>query len=71
MKYVVQKKMIGDVYVVLFSDGSQRWFDAIQLCCDWMKMDNAAFHRLYGFNFNPCDYGDLYERCRKLVYAND
>lgn len=71
MVSVVQETMIGDVYVVLYSDGSQRWFDAVQLGCEWLTMDKAAFYRLYGFSFNPLKYEGLYERCRKRVQAHD
>lgn len=69
MVSVVQETMIGDVYVVLYSDGSQKYFDAVALGCAWLRMSNDVFYDIYGFNFNPHKYGDLYERCRKLVHG--
>lgn len=34
----------------------------------WFKTDNDAFFKLYGFNFNPSEYEDLYEIARRDVY---
>lgn len=68
-KYVVLAFLSGDVYFVIFSDGSKKAFDAVELGCDWFRMSNDAFFEIYGFNFNPHEYAGLYERCRKLVYG--
>jgi hypothetical protein len=34
----------------------------------WFKTDNDTFFKLYGFNFNPHEYEDLYEIARRDVY---
>ena len=34
----------------------------------WLKMSNDTFFDLYGFNFNPHNYPELYEIARKKVF---
>ena len=69
MKYVISERMFGNVYVVTYSDGSKKYYDAVALGCEWFRMSNDVFYDIYGFNFNPHKYGDLYDRCRKLVHG--
>lgn len=35
----------------------------------WFSMNNDAFYRLYGFNFNPYKYPGLYELARERVHG--
>lgn len=35
----------------------------------WFKTSNDGFYKLYGFNFNPFDYPNLYEIARKIVHG--
>lgn len=37
----------------------------------WFKTDNDTFFKLYGFNFNPNEYEDLYEIARRDVYPEE
>jgi hypothetical protein len=37
----------------------------------WFKIDNDVFFDLYGFNFNPHEYEDLYEIARRDVYPEE
>lgn len=37
----------------------------------WFKTDNDTFFDLYGFNFNPHEYEDLYEIARRDVYPEE
>lgn len=37
----------------------------------WFKIDNDTFFDLYGFNFNPNEYEDLYEIARRDVYPEE
>ena len=37
---------------------------------EWFKMSNDTFYELYGFNFNPHNYPNLYEIARERVYGN-
>lgn len=66
--YVVSQLMVDRTLVVRMSDGTVRTYDAVQLGCEWFKMSNDMFYEVYGFNFNPHQYG-LYEHCRKLVHG--
>ena len=67
--YATSQKIVGDkILLVTFSDGSKKQYDAVALGCQWFKMSNDCFFNLYGFNFNPSQFG-LYEICRKLVYG--
>lgn len=36
---------------------------------EWFRMSNDAFYELYGFNFNPHKYPNLYEEARNRVYS--
>ena len=67
MAYEIGQKLVGKVLTVTFSDGSVKWYDAIELGCAWFRMSNDSFYETYGFNFNPHKFG-LYDYCRKLVY---
>ena len=68
--YEIGQKLVGNVLSVTFSDGSVKWYDAIELGCAWFRMSNDAFYETYGFNFNPHRWG-LYDYCRKMVYKNE
>lgn len=35
----------------------------------WFKMSNDAFFAIYGFNFNPHKYPNLYNIVRKELYG--
>jgi hypothetical protein len=37
----------------------------------WFEIDNDVFFDLYGFNFNPHEYEDLYEIARRDVYPEE
>jgi hypothetical protein len=37
----------------------------------WFNTDNDVFFDLYGFNFNPHEYEDLYEIARRDVYPEE
>jgi hypothetical protein len=37
----------------------------------WFKTDNDEFFDLYGFNFNPHEYEDLFEIARRDVYPEE
>lgn len=37
----------------------------------WFNTDNDTFFDLYGFNFNPHEYEDLYEIARRDVYPEE
>ena len=37
----------------------------------WFNTDNDEFFDLYGFNFNPHEYEDLYEIARRDVYPEE
>lgn len=37
----------------------------------WFEIDNDVFFDLYGFNFNPNEYEDLYEIARRDVYPEE
>ena len=37
-------------------------------CLLWFKTSNDSFYRIYGFNFNPHKYHNLYEIVRKKLY---
>ena len=64
--YETAQTVVNDLLIVSFSDGSTKTFDALKLTREWLEMSNDVFYRIYGFNFNPHEYG-LYERCRKLT----
>lgn len=66
--FAVEQKLLKETLFVTFSDGTVKTYDAIKLGCQWFTMSNDEFHRVYGFNFVPYQYG-LYERCRKIVYG--
>lgn len=36
---------------------------------EWFTMSNDTFYALYGFNFNPHNYPNLYEEARNRVYG--
>lgn len=54
---------------VTFSDGSKKYYDALELTVQWFKMSNDSFYEKYGFNFNPHEHDALYEKGRKIVYG--
>ena len=62
----IGQRVIGRALFIKFSDGTMKMFDAIDLGCQWFKMTNEAFYNMYGFNYNPHEFG-LYESCRKIV----
>ena len=66
--YEVGQVVVGNTLIVKFSNGTIKHYDAIQLGCEWFKMSNDTFYSMYGFNFNPHEWG-LYEKCRKLVHG--
>lgn len=37
----------------------------------WFNTDNDTFFDLYGFNFNPHEYEDLYEIAQRDVYSEE
>lgn len=37
---------------------------------EWFSMSNDTFFDLYGFNFNPHNYPNLYEEARERYYGN-
>lgn len=37
----------------------------------WFNTNNDVFFDLYGFNFNPHEYEDLYEIARRDVYPEE
>lgn len=67
--FAISQQVLSDILFVNFSDGSIKTYDAVKLGCEWFRMSNDAFFSIYGFNFNPSQYG-LYDRCRKIVYGN-
>ena len=64
---VNQRVLFGTLYV-LYSDGSIKHFDAVEVGCNWFKMSNDAFYNVYGFNFNPHEH-HLYNQCKRIVYG--
>lgn len=38
---------------------------------EWFRMSNDDFYDLYGFNFNPHNYPNLYEQARERVYGSN
>lgn len=67
--FVTRQRLVGNTLFVKYSDGSVKTYDAVKLGCKWFQMSNDAFFRIYGFNFNPCEYAGLYEKCRKIVHG--
>lgn len=45
--------------------------DSLEWAILWFQMSNDAFANIYGFNFNPHKYPNLYEIARKEVYGNE
>ena len=68
--YVTDKRYIRGRLYVRFSNGHLKSYDAIELGCEWLQMSNDAFYKLYGFNFNPHEYG-IYNTCRRRLYGRD
>lgn len=71
IKYVVSQKVILDTLMVTFSDGSVKEYNALEMAVQWFKMSNDCFYDMYGFNFNPHKWGNLYIRARRIVYPNE
>lgn len=67
-RHAVSQKCFDGILFVTWSDGKVSTYDAVELGCEWFKMSNDAFYKLYGFNFNPHEFSGLYEHCRNLVY---
>lgn len=36
---------------------------------EWLSMTNDTFYDLYGFNFNPHKYPNLYEEARQRLWG--
>ena len=70
IKYAVSQGILLNTLQVKFSDGSVKYYNALDMAVQWFKMSNDCFYDLYGFNFNPHDYPGLYERARRIVYPN-
>lgn len=64
--FAVEQKLRKETLFVTFSDRTVKTYDAIELGCQWLTMSDDYFYRLYGFIFDPRQYG-LYERCQQIV----
>lgn len=51
--------------------GRYRGYYKWDLAKAWFQMTNDDFFNLYGFSFNPHDYGSLYFEVRKFIYGNE
>ena len=71
IKYAVSQQVCLGILTVKFSDGSIKHYDALKMAVEWFKMSNDCFYDIYGFSFNPHNWGNLYERARKIVYPDD
>lgn len=71
IKYAVSQNVFLNTLTVKFSDGSVKYYDALKMAVQWFKMSNDGFYCRYGFNFNPHEWGNLYERARRIVYPNE
>lgn len=69
-KYAVSQNVARNILTVKFSDGSAKYYDALDVAIQWMKMTNDEFFRAYGFNFNPHEWGNLYDMARKALYMS-
>lgn len=70
VKYAVSQNVAQSILTVKFSDGSTKYHDALDAAVQWMKMTNDGFFRMYGFNFNPHKWGNLYSMAQKAVYMS-
>lgn len=43
----------------------------IEWAVEWFRTDNDTFFELYGFNFNPHEYRNLYQIAREVVYPDE
>lgn len=66
--YVKEKKYTHGKLYVHFSDGQVKCYNAIELGCIWLKLSNDDFYKLYGFDFNPHEYG-IYNACKRRLYG--
>ncbi len=71
IKFAVSQNVIFGILTVKFSDGSVKYYNALEMAVQWFKMSNDEFYNMYGFNFNPCKWGNLYERARRIIYQNE
>ena len=68
VRVALDKRRMGEMLFVTFSDGSVEMYNIIDLGCKWFQMSNDAFYKMYDFSFTPHEYG-VYERCRNLVHG--
>ena len=57
--------MSVSIYDLMEYRGKSLMFWALE----WFRMSNDTFYELYGFNFNPHNYPNLYEEARTRFYG--
>ena len=68
---IINQRVLGDKIFLQYENGDVKTYPLIFLGCEWLKMSNDAFYEIYGFNFNPHEIPGLYDKCRKIVFAEE